>query len=123
VVDEITTNMDVVPTLVALAGGTLPQDRAYDGVDISGLLEGRVDRLPGGSVDGRRELLFWLPAYDAAGNVLVNRAAIRSGRWKYHNWARTLYDLDRDPAEAVDVARDNPDVATRLAARLVEIGP
>jgi arylsulfatase A-like enzyme len=123
VVDEITTTMDIAPTLVALAGGTLPADRVYDGMDISGLLEGRVDRLPGSGSDGRRELLFWLPAYDAAGNVLVNRAAIRSGRWKYHNWTHALHDLDSDPAESADVSRLYPEIATRLASRLFEIGP
>jgi arylsulfatase len=123
VVDEITTTMDVVPTLVALAGGTVPSDRAYDGMDISGLLEGRVDRLPGGGIDGRRELLFYLPAYDARGNVLLNPAAIRSGRWKYHNWTRALHDLDVDLNESVDVSRLHPEVAARLASRLFEIGP
>ena len=123
VVDEIASTMDILPTLLALAGGTLPSDRVYDGMDIGELLEGRAERLPGNGIDGRRELLFFLPAYDAKGEVVLNPAAIRSGRFKYHNWVRTLYDLDRDLGESVDVSRLHPDVAARLASRLYEIGP
>jgi arylsulfatase A-like enzyme len=123
VIDEITTTMDLVPTLVALAGGSVPSDRVYDGVDISDLLEGRVDVLAGSGFDGRRELLFWLPTYDSNGNVLVNRAAIRSGRWKYHTWTRALHDVRVDLAESADLSRLHPDVAARLATRMFEIGP
>ena len=42
VLDEPASTLDVLPTLLAWAGGALTTDRAYDGQDIGSLLEGRV---------------------------------------------------------------------------------
>jgi arylsulfatase len=124
VVDEITTTMDVLPTLVALAGGSLPQDREFDGMDVSRLLLGEVDRLPGAGIDGRREIVFWLPVWRVPGEAAwTNPAAIRAGKWKYHRWIGALHDLDEDPREEVDLSDRYPDIAAQLDSRLFEIAP
>ena len=111
---EPVASMDLLPTLVAAAGASLPE-RPIDGVDIGCLLRG----------DGpspRDSFLYY------SGNSL---AAVRSGRWKLHvargsASVEELYDLVDDVAESTDVAADNPEVVAGLqqivATARVELG-
>jgi arylsulfatase A-like enzyme len=116
VVSEATSTIDLLPTLVSLAGAPLP-DRHYDGLNIAQLLTGEVDRLPGRGIDEGRELVFWYS----------NRAlALRSGRWKYLRpgpWATrpTLYDLEADPGERNDLSFDQPEMVEQLDQRIDDI--
>jgi arylsulfatase A len=116
VVNEMTSTLDLFPTLVALAGAPLP-DRLYDGRDIRGLITGEVDQLPGDGFDGKRELVFWYTR---------EARAIRSGRWKYLRpgpWShiQTLYDLETDPGEKHDLSFENPEMVEQLDLRIDEI--
>ncbi|NWH95598.1 STS sulfatase, partial [Aegithalos caudatus] len=43
-IDEPTSNMDIFPTIVKLAGAQLPSDRIIDGQDLLPLLQGKVTR-------------------------------------------------------------------------------
>uniref|UniRef100_A0A673W096 Steroid sulfatase n=1 Tax=Salmo trutta TaxID=8032 RepID=A0A673W096_SALTR len=43
-IDEPTSNMDIFPTVVKLAGGTAPGDRVIDGHGLMPLLQGKVER-------------------------------------------------------------------------------
>ncbi|RMF27349.1 MAG: hypothetical protein D6759_17860, partial [Chloroflexi bacterium] len=88
--------MDLFPTFVALAGGDLPTDRPIDGVDLSPLLFGT------GSLTARP--LFWRSG---------GRKAVRYGEWKLVIGERdqpgpALYNLDADPQERQDLAKDAP---------------
>ena len=65
--DAMMSEMDVLPTLVKLAGGAVPGDRVIDGQDIWPLLSGRSKQSP-------HEALFYFK-----GNRLE---AVRSGPWK-----------------------------------------
>ena len=65
--DAMMSEMDVLPTLVKLAGGEVPGDRVIDGKDIWPLLSGRSKQSP-------HEALFYFK-----GNRLE---AVRSGPWK-----------------------------------------
>jgi uncharacterized sulfatase len=116
-VAEITSTLDVLPTVVAVAGGTLPTTRSYDGHDISRLLAGEVSQISGAGIDGRRELLY----FRGQGAV-----GIRSGRWKYLKagfWRVTdaLHDLEEDPGERRDLQDAEPEVTERLINRIEEI--
>ena len=65
--DAMMSEMDVLPTLVRLAGGTVPGDRVIDGRDIWPLLSGQSKKSP-------HEALFYF---------MSNRLeAVRSGPWK-----------------------------------------
>ena len=112
--DQLSTTMDLLPTLAALAGSVLPTDRAIDGHDIRGLMFRQGDTSS---------------PYD---RFLYRRArrleAIRSGKWKLHlalsadtsgYTAKALYDLDADLAESTNVASSHPEVVQRLLSLAV----
>ncbi len=117
VISEPVSTLDLFPTFVALAGATLPA-RPYDGQDISALITGAVDHIPGKGVDGGREIVFW-QEYGQPG-------ALRSGRYKYlrpglWNTHPTLFDLEADPGERSDLTPSRPDLSKQLEQRLQDI--
>ena len=90
VVHEAASSLDLFPTIVALAGATLPA-KQYDGKDISRLLTGQAERIGGQGVDGGREIVFfgrYRPRGAALGQVEVpsrracGREALRSSTWR-----------------------------------------
>lgn len=104
--------IDLLPTLVGLAGGEVPTDRPIDGIDIASALRG-------GPMPEREALYFF---YDWTLN------AVRSGKWKlhierapydpyrlHHRGLPQLFDLDRDPGECYDLADREPEVMSRLS--------
>jgi arylsulfatase A len=115
--DALMSEMDVLPTLLGLAGGKVPQDRTIDGRDIWPLLSGQVSQSP-------HEALFYFK-----GNRLE---AVRSGPWKLaivrqiedgmdkppkgpsKPFTPLLFNLDNDIGETNDVAAKNPEVVARL---------
>jgi arylsulfatase A len=86
---------DLFPTMLALAGQSVPSDRVLDGVDISRLLTGSSDEID------RPIPLFW--RLHMAPNA---KMAMRIGDWKIlANSELTefeLYNLAEDPQESVD---------------------
>ena len=117
VITELANTVDLFPTLTALARTKLPA-RHYDGVDLSRLITGEVERIGGAGTDGGRELVFW----QQWGHV----GGLRSGRYKYlrpglWNTDPTLFDLEKDPGELSDLVPTRPDLARQLEQRLQEI--
>ena len=118
--DRIAGNIDVLPTLAGLAGGTPPAGRVIDGRDISSLM---LDRDPAPV----RDVHLY---YTGAGSL----AAIRQGDWKLFladpqakgktgtkeprpaPAGPVLYNLKSDPAETTDVSAVNPEAVARLKA-------
>lgn len=114
--DAAMSDIDMLPTLVNLAGGTVPTDRKLDGKDMWPVLSGRTQESP-------HDVLYYFN-----GNRLE---AVRSGPWKLaiapqalhksdvndevvpHHGPR-LYNLDADIGEMADVAAQHPDVVARL---------
>jgi len=103
---------DMFPTLLTWAGGSLPENRVYDGQDIRPLLTG----------DGEFERSR--PFYWVQGDKVT---AIRDGRWKLHVAHRgkklpavELYDIHSDARESRNLADDNPGIAKRLSAQVAD---
>ena len=122
--DALTGTIDVLPTLAALTGGTLPPDRQIDGLDVSDLWRGEVEASP------RDEFLY----YTAHGEI----EGIRQGSWKLlvkrpRRARKTaadaappapqvlLFDLATDLGEQTNLAAEHPDVVTRLRDRMTEL--
>jgi arylsulfatase A len=109
VIREMGSTLDLFPTLVNLAGGTLPTDRTYDGWNLT-------QTLLHGKPSPRKEMYFY------HGKQLY---AVRSGSYKAHFQTKTscvgqkqalqhepplLYHLEHDPSEQYEVQDKHPDL-------------
>ncbi len=102
--DQVISSLDLFPTAVALAGGELPKDRPYDGVNLLPYLAGTAKRSP-------HEVLCWRNG---------TNAAVRKGNWKLfkggdHYW---LYDLSKDIGEQKDLAAARSEIVEQLKKEL-----
>ena len=110
--------IDLVPSLAALAGTRFRPDTRLDGQDVSGALLGR-----GGRRDG--PLYWYFPNDILPGDrsFLTPTLAVREGRWKLlvekDGSGARLYDLERDPAEARDLAGRHPAIVRGLIQKVV----
>jgi len=94
-------SLDILPTVAAVAGAKLPQDRKIDGVNLIPYLTGQTKEPP-------HESLFWFA---------WGQYAIREGNWKLVNTGShtELFDLADDIAESHDLSAEQVDVAKFLA--------
>ena len=106
-VKQIAADIDLFPTLVELCRLSMPKTLPRDGMSLVPLLEGRARNWP-----DRMLFTFRSPA----GNAQDIRGAVRTQRWRAakagRRWA--LYDMVQDPRQGADVAKEHPDVVTRL---------
>ena len=112
------TACDILPTIAALAELTAPSSTAVEGGSLVNVLRDPAGQ--GVVVRKRQELVFHFPHYDlgnggpATAIFLGNYKLIRN----YEKNSRRLYDLERDPSEAHDLAAKSPEIADKLTARL-----
>ncbi|MCX6996875.1 MAG: sulfatase [Kiritimatiellaeota bacterium] len=124
VCDAVLSELDVLPTLVKLAGGTVPAEPRIDGRDFGPLLSGNSKESP-------HEALYYFN-----GNRLE---AVRSGPWKLAVVPQgaelgkakgsasqppagpRLYNLDADIGEKTDVAAQHPEVVAKLQALIQQM--
>jgi arylsulfatase A-like enzyme len=118
VCDAVAGTIDLLPTAVALAGGTVPAQPVIDGRDISPLLFGRSHQSP-------REAHYYFSGYTLQ--------AVRQGPWKLAIAAQRetmgrdqlaegigdaprLYNLDEEIGERTNLADRHPGMVARLRA-------
>ncbi|QDU81248.1 Arylsulfatase precursor [Polystyrenella longa] len=103
---ETTMTMDLVPTLLKLAGiEANPETDAFDGIDLGPLLI-KGEELP------EREYLYWR---------IGSTAAVRSNIWKLiRNRDKTLelYNLETDPSESHNLQKLEPQRVRKLQEAL-----
>lgn len=97
-------SLDLLPTAVTLAGGKLPTDREYDGVDLMPYLTGKNKSAP-------HDVLVWRNG---------DNAGVRKGNWKLFKGGDRywLFDLSKDIGEQRNVADQNPAVVAQLKKEL-----
>jgi len=97
--------LDLLPTFIAAAGGRLPHDRDYPGVNLIPYLNGKNKEKP-------HEILFWRNVY---------RKAVRKGDWKLvitPYGKRWLFNLRDDISETTDLFQQHPEIAADLLSEL-----
>ncbi|MEM9381374.1 MAG: sulfatase-like hydrolase/transferase [Planctomycetota bacterium] len=119
-------HVDLFPTLAALAGADLPEDRSIDGVDLAPLLLKGAPPEP-------RPLRWHFPCYLEGRSDRFRRfrtepgGALLEGDWKVVEFFRPsgaggsrveLYDLASDPLEQRDLAGSQPERARAMRDRL-----
>ena len=99
-------SIDLLPTVIAAAGGAPPDDRPIDGVDLLPYLTGAKTGAP-------HDALFWR---DGSYQVVI------AGGWKLQVAARPqrtwLYHLDVDPTERRELSAQEPAKLAELKALL-----
>lgn len=105
---SMVSSMDIFPTVLSAAGGKLPTDRIYDGVDLAPYLSGWNTAPPHDMLAWRRSPL----------------ASIRKGDWKL--WKSTdgkytlLFNLKDDLNETTNLAEKRPDKLKELEAAFAQ---
>jgi arylsulfatase A len=116
--DALSISIDIMPTILSIAGIEKPDSLSLDGIDLSPAFFDSSTVLT-------NRTLFWA----AMGNNGQRSEAVRNGPWKLvvghpgapegtrENETAELYNLDQDLAESTDLAEQMPDrVDTMLAA-------
>ncbi|MEX2285499.1 MAG: sulfatase [Planctomycetaceae bacterium] len=116
VTKELASTMDLFTTAVMLAGADVPADRIIDGVDLRTVLSGE-------GTSPRKTMFYY------RGATLF---AVRKGPWKAHFITQPsynpekpkqhdpplLFQLENDPSEKYDVAKDHADVIADIRAEV-----
>lgn len=117
-VAEIGCTLDLFTTVLALAGGELPADRAIDGLDLSPVLFG-TGASPRNHVffyRGRDVHAVRLGAFKA--HFLTRPAYGRGAAEPVRHEPPLLYNLEHDPGEQLDVAQRHPRELAAIRALL-----
>ena len=115
VISKMGSTLDLLPTFLSLSGENLPQDRIYDGFDLSLVFKGN-------SAIPRNEMFYY------HGDRLF---AVRKGDFKVYFYGNnpagypeklekletpTLFNLAEDPSERLDLAAQHPEVIEEIQA-------
>lgn len=112
--------IDIVPTLLEIAGIQPPKHIQYDGEALPAILLGN-------SKESRMAPICFRRPPDRDTFYEINDLpdlAIRSGKWKllceYDGSDQQLYDLEHDPSESTNRTRDLPNISQELTAQIVQ---
>ncbi len=98
--DVVAGMIDILPTLVRLAGGSLPQDRTIDGRDLWPVLAGQPHAQP------PHDVFYFYRGLELQ--------AVRQGPWKLQLEKSQLYNLETDIGESHDVSQQQEEVVAQL---------
>jgi arylsulfatase A-like enzyme len=107
--EEIATTLDFMPTLAALAGAELPQDRILDGYDITELLKAGQ---PGQS--GYERFFYWSNKHITALRIGDLKLRMQIDHKTKERKAPELYHLAEDISERNNLASQMPEVVEQM---------
>lgn len=95
---QLTAHMDILPTLIELCELRHDCEVEFDGLSLASIMRGDATRLP------ERSIIIQLQPDTPR---KWHQTALLKGRWRLVNGVE-LYDLERDRAQAHDIAADHP---------------
>jgi arylsulfatase A-like enzyme len=97
--DQITTSMDILPTIAEFTGAQLPE-KQLDGKSMTDVIASSASKTP-------HSFLHW---------GYKDMWAVREGRWKLVNHGKELLlsDMEVDVTETINLADKHPDIVTQL---------
>lgn len=121
--NEPTMTIDLLPTLVAYAGGVVLEEPKIDGKNISAVLEAR----PGAKSPQEAYYFYWGDALHAVTSekwklhfphpylhIIEGGKDGKPGKGETRKMELSLFDLDTDISESKNVADQNPEVVKKL---------
>ena len=121
--NEPTMTIDLLPTLVAYAGGVVLEEPKIDGKNISAVLEAR----PGAKSPQEAYYFYWGDALHAVTSekwklhfphpylhIIEGGKDGKPGKGETRKMELSLFDLDSDISESKNVADQNPEVVKKL---------
>ena len=98
--------VDVVPTVVGLAGGKKPQSLKWDGISIETLLDPKQDADLG-------DRMLVTESQRIRDPIKWRKTAVMSQQWRLINGAE-LFEIKKDPSQEKDVAADHPQQVKKM---------
>jgi arylsulfatase A-like enzyme len=117
----VVAGVDLLPSLLRLAGSRPPARVQFDGEDMSASFLGQAQQK-------RHRPLFWIrpPDRPGAAGELWPDLSMREGDWKLllmeDGTGAQLYDLAKDPGERQNLAAAEPKVVKRMSRELLKWG-
>lgn len=104
-INQLTANIDILPTLLDLCRLPLPDDLDLDGKSLLPLLEGKQK-----DWDDR---FIVTDSQRVPNPIKWKDSAVMRGNWRLIN-GKELYDIEQDPEQRVDQSDHYPDIAIQL---------
>ncbi|QDU88855.1 Arylsulfatase precursor [Pirellulimonas nuda] len=114
-IDTLAAHIDVLPTLSDLCGIAVPDDDRPDGVSLKPLLSGSEEAF---QRDHHVLQYHGGPGAETLPSKPYEFSVVMTERWRLVNSnGQRLYDIEADPAQRNDVAKEHPDVVDDLRER------
>ncbi|MBN2452198.1 MAG: arylsulfatase [Lentisphaeria bacterium] len=107
-VHELSSYVDLMPTLLDLCGIPVPEDRSFHGDSLTPLLRGET-------ADHWRERIVVTDTQRVAHPIKWRKSCAMMDRWRLVN-RDELYDIQADPLQQRNIADHHPEIVARLRA-------
>ena len=104
-INQLTANIDILPTLIDLCGLKGPENVVFNGVSLNPLLIGQADSWPDRVVVTDSQRVEY--------PIKWRKSAAMTERWRLINGVE-LYDILDDPEQRHDIAEEHPEVVQEL---------
>ncbi len=113
---EIGSTLDLLPTISGLVGAPLPKDRIYDGYDLSSVIFGS-GKSPRNEIYYYRDEEVYAVRMGAYKVHFITRAEYGNNDKVIH-FPPLLYNLNVDPSEKYNIAKEHPEVVSQAREML-----
>ncbi len=104
--DQICHAVDVVPTLLDLTDSRAPEGHEFDGISIRAQLDPRIK-------EDKVHRYIVTDSQRVVDPIKWRKSAVMDDRWRLIN-GEELYDMDADPGQKKDIAKDHPDQVKKM---------